>query len=880
MAINLTDALNAATTKGKLADAKQIYLEGDNKNLQDAHKDNEDHLNTLDTRSTQIEEALKTIAATGGASNANAVIYDNNVSGLTAINVKGALDELAIRLKDEFSYKGIATPTTDPGTPDGNVFYIAGEGTYTNFSEISVDKGELAALTWNGTWSKQTVKVGLPPNELNISYLFPTSGEGGTNRYTLAGAIAQVPVEYRVSGFKVSFINENGVSETWEFLGNDWNIDNFSEVGARIISEAADKVNKLSGGQITDVFLFDSFENIEYFVSDNKVIGNTSSLWKGICLNVSKGDTLIYKLNGGSGKALYYTDSEDNLISDIQDNSYTEKQVIVPQGATKAYVRTYYAATEAYIKHLYVSKSIIGDIDKLKADVKTLDNKLEVDINSLNDKVKEIDPLNSEVKELKGILNPTTKKVECFKGAANSILQDIFLDARYTGENFICVSYFKHVANSGTMDLRIYQCNNEQGEQVIGVVYRNENISTDYSEKITLEGTNFKCVIDPTTLADKNVNVTTKTWFSNIVYEEHDGELNPPKGLTQKTDEALKKVEQSSVEVEGIKTNLSSVNDYVSELFEKRKRVIEMYPQGLTMCNIGDSFTYNNNHFYNKDGVQTYTKGYISRIIGNLPFLHYYNCGRDGRRYVDWGNGGQAYELPMTDIYTILLGTNDWNNPSTYKISVGDDINFENPTEDGIDYTIMGNLRKLLNRIYEKNKKAKVLIFNPVERVKFVFVNDKTNTQPGGWATNTPAKMTLKDYSLAIYNTIKDLDFANKYPTMEVKAINLYEESNFTFYNIMKYIEVNGIKKVYSDSINDGYDGNTNNYPYPKLSEGYMYDGLHPNDAGNEVISSIMTKYIVDILLNSRYIINSVNSVSHNYYYQGETTSVFAECDY
>ena len=99
MAINLTDVLNAATTKGKLADAKQIYLEGDNKNLQDAHKDNEDHLNTLDTRSTQIEESLQTIAATGGASNANAVIYDNNVSGLTAINVKGAIDELAMSQK-------------------------------------------------------------------------------------------------------------------------------------------------------------------------------------------------------------------------------------------------------------------------------------------------------------------------------------------------------------------------------------------------------------------------------------------------------------------------------------------------------------------------------------------------------------------------------------------------------------------------------------------------------------------------------------------------------------------------------------------------------------------------------------------------------------
>ena len=997
MSINLTDEIEVKTKKGKLGAAKQIFLEGDTQTVENeiqdinsrhndlsskheslsstvsehtkqiesnqsqitANKSAQDEKNAsldanmakLNTRDDQITELVKGVTATGGASVATAVTYDNEKSGLTAVNAQAAIDEVSsighfakrggivnistnynatntaevltlaqalskvpstdrvlgfqgkylatngwhtiiyiggsltswidttkwIDLSDKIlrsisenaTFAGIATPTTNPGTPDGNVFYIAGEGTYTNFSEISVDKGELAVLTWNGTWSKQSLKVGLPPNELNISHLFPTNGEGGTNQYTIAGAIAQVPLEYRVQGLKVSFINESGVSETWEFLGNDWSIDNFSEVGARIISEAADKANKVAGGQTTDVFLFENLEDIEYIISSNKVIGNINSNWKGICLNVSEGDTLIYKLNGGSGKALYYTDSEDNLISDIQDNTSTEKQVIVPQGVTKAYVRTHYGATGSYIKHLYVSKGIIGDVKKLKTDVKVLD-----------DKAKEIDTLNSEVKELKYILNPTIEKVECFKGTVNEIIQDIFLDARYTGENFISVGYFKHAANSGKMDLRIYQYNNEQGEQLLGTIYRNENISTDYSEKITIEGTNFKCIIDPSTLADKNVKVTDKTRFSDIVYKEHDGELNPPKGLVEKTDETLIIARENSTKVEGIKTNLSSVNDYVSELFEKRKRVIEMYPQGLTMCNIGDSFTYNNNHFYNKDDVPTYTKGYISRIIENLPFLHYYNCGRDGKRYVDWGNGGQAYELPMADIYTILLGTNDWNNPSSYKISVGDDINFENPIEDGTDYTIMGNLRKLLNRIYEKNQKAKVLIFNPVERVKFVFVNNKTNTQPGGWATDTPAKMTLKDYSLAIYNTIKDLDFADKYPTMYVKAVNLYEESNFTFYNIMKYIDVNGNKIVYPDSINDGYDGNTNDYPYPQSSEGYMYDGLHPNDSGNEVISLIMTKYIVDILLNSRYIINSVNPVSHNYYYKGVTTSVFVECDY
>lgn len=137
------------------------------------------------------------------------------------------LDDYIQHLKKTSTFAGIATPTTNPGTPDGNVFYIAGEGTYTNFSNLIVDKGELAVLKWNGTWSKQSLKVGLPPNELNISHLFPTSGEGGTNKYTLAGAIAQVPVEYRASGLKVSFINKNGVSETWRNTNGVWDVINF-----------------------------------------------------------------------------------------------------------------------------------------------------------------------------------------------------------------------------------------------------------------------------------------------------------------------------------------------------------------------------------------------------------------------------------------------------------------------------------------------------------------------------------------------------------------------------------------------------------------------------------------------------------------------------
>ena len=95
MAINLTDSLNAATTKGKLGAAEQIYLKGDTKNLQKAQEDNDSHFGALDNRSTQLENAVKDISATGGASTANAVSYSNETSGMTAVTAQGAIDELA-----------------------------------------------------------------------------------------------------------------------------------------------------------------------------------------------------------------------------------------------------------------------------------------------------------------------------------------------------------------------------------------------------------------------------------------------------------------------------------------------------------------------------------------------------------------------------------------------------------------------------------------------------------------------------------------------------------------------------------------------------------------------------------------------------------------
>jgi hypothetical protein len=88
MSINLTDEIEVKTKKGKLGAAKQIFLDGDQENLQQ-----------IGEKTHQLENAIKDITVSGGASTANAVSYNNETSGMTAITAQGAIDELASKNK-------------------------------------------------------------------------------------------------------------------------------------------------------------------------------------------------------------------------------------------------------------------------------------------------------------------------------------------------------------------------------------------------------------------------------------------------------------------------------------------------------------------------------------------------------------------------------------------------------------------------------------------------------------------------------------------------------------------------------------------------------------------------------------------------------------
>ena len=63
-----------------------------------------------------------------------------------------------------YVFAGVATPATDPGTPNAKVFYIAnGNGTYTNFGSIEVTEDEVVVLKYDTAWHK--VATGIASEE-------------------------------------------------------------------------------------------------------------------------------------------------------------------------------------------------------------------------------------------------------------------------------------------------------------------------------------------------------------------------------------------------------------------------------------------------------------------------------------------------------------------------------------------------------------------------------------------------------------------------------------------------------------------------------------------------------------------------------------------
>ncbi len=91
----------------------------------------------------QLKQAISDVIKINGNQEITGTIMQNSL--LTIISTVG----------DNSTFAGIATPTTNPGTPDQNIFYLATQpGVYSNFGGVELTDQVLIFTNKNGIWVK------------------------------------------------------------------------------------------------------------------------------------------------------------------------------------------------------------------------------------------------------------------------------------------------------------------------------------------------------------------------------------------------------------------------------------------------------------------------------------------------------------------------------------------------------------------------------------------------------------------------------------------------------------------------------------------------------------------------------------------------------
>ena len=248
--------------------------------------------------------------------------------------------------------------------------------------------------------------------------------------------------------------------------------------------------------------------------------------------------------------------------------------------------------------------------------------------------------------------------------------------------------------------------------------------------------------------------------------------------------------------------------------------------QEIRWCAIGDSFTYLNDHL-DETGHRV-SRGYLTRILEKVPGLRLNNVGINGSTFRDW----ITQPIPEADLYTVLLGTNDWR----HGIPMGSETDFRRRNAD----TILGTLGILLDHIREAAPGARILVGNPVERADFVYLWDPENNARGSYAPEQGLMLST------LASEIMRCCDAENIPT-----VNCHDLSGFTPANAVRFKRVRRGSRVedlsYPDYVGIPFSPGADPYPYPPEAAWMTYDGLHPTDEGNEILANLFAERICDI---------------------------------
>jgi lysophospholipase L1-like esterase len=249
----------------------------------------------------------------------------------------------------------------------------------------------------------------------------------------------------------------------------------------------------------------------------------------------------------------------------------------------------------------------------------------------------------------------------------------------------------------------------------------------------------------------------------------------------------------------------------------------------LTWVAIGDSITYLNDH---KDETgNRLTSGYLSDVVARLSYVEYKNWGRNGWTTTRFADSIERLDIPVGDVYTVFLGTNDWWGQHR----IGHFSDYEQATGDS---TIYGCFRILINKLHSLNPAAPVILITPMPRADFVYINDARNNAYGSYKEK--AGQTLEQVAEAV------IDIGRH---EHLKVIDLYHNKQLAIRHLIRYKRLRDPETAgayrnypYPDYTTIPFDPEKDEYPYPPDAVGMTYDGLHPSDKGCDVIAKKLVK--------------------------------------
>ena len=251
-------------------------------------------------------------------------------------------------------------------------------------------------------------------------------------------------------------------------------------------------------------------------------------------------------------------------------------------------------------------------------------------------------------------------------------------------------------------------------------------------------------------------------------------------------------------------------------------------PKDITWVAIGDSITYLNEHV---DETQNrITKGYMTRVVEKLPYIHYFNQGYSGWNSGDIADSIETLGIQKADMYSIFLGTNDW----WAGRGVGTMADYLNNTGRG---TVYGAFRIIINKLHSLNKDAKIILITPMQRLDFVSLNGKHDPVHGSYMA--------KDGQM-LEQVADAINAIGTYEHCEV--VDLFHAKSLALESLVKYKRLKdpqtGLYRnyPYPDFTNIPFNSATDEYPYPLDAVGMTYDGLHPSDNGYSEIADMLVK--------------------------------------